>query len=64
MGYSYLEISSFVVVKSFQTYQDPEDQSGGVVGEGEDVVLPLEENVLSCNLGVPIVVVCTKVSTN
>lgn len=52
-------------MKSFQTYQDPEEQISATTpmsGEGEDVVLPLDDNILTCNLGIPLVVVCTKVS--
>ena len=57
----------FTVMKMFQSYVDPELQtvgSGGpavTTGEGDDVVLPLDDNILSCNLGVPVVVVCAKV---
>ena len=49
------------VVQAFQSYIDPEIEPTSSGGDGEDVALPLEENVLTCNLGVPIIVVCTKV---
>ena len=49
------------VVQAFQSYIDPEIEPTSSGGDGEDVALPLEENVLTCNLGVPVVVVCTKV---
>ena len=54
-------------MKMFQSYVDPDLQAVGTggpavtTGEGDDVVLPLDDNILSCNLGVPIVVVCAKV---
>ena len=50
-----------LVVKQFQSYVDPEDATAHVAGEGENVALPLGESTLTCNLGVPIIVVCCKV---
>ena len=42
-----------------------ESSSGGGGGtEEENVVLPLGENVLTNNLGIPIVVVCSKVKSH
>ncbi len=51
------------MVKRFQSYQDPEEEQHAIpVGEeGEGVALPLGETTLTCNHGVPIVVVCCKV---
>ncbi|MBN3277788.1 DC1L2 protein, partial [Polyodon spathula] len=57
------------LVKHFQEYVEPEEASQGspqrrgppVSGtEEEEVVLPLGENVLTHNLGIPVLVVCTK----
>ncbi|XP_078066653.1 cytoplasmic dynein 1 light intermediate chain 2 isoform X2 [Mustelus asterias] len=56
------------LVKEFQEYVEPEEGSQGspqrrapVPGqEDEEVVLPLGENVLTHNLGIPVLVVCTK----
>ena len=52
---------SISVVKRFQGYVDPEEPEVPV-GEEEGVALPLGETTLTCNLGVPIIVVCCKVS--
>lgn len=57
------------LVKEFQEYVEPEEGTHGspqrrapVPGqEEEEVVLPLGENVLTHNLGIPVLVVCTKV---
>jgi len=51
------------VVKQFQSYVDPEEKVDPVVAslDEDSVALPLGESTLTCNLGVPIVVVCTKV---
>ncbi|KAM6981334.1 cytoplasmic dynein 1 light intermediate chain 2 isoform 1-T1 [Aplochiton taeniatus] len=56
------------MVKAFQEYTEPEDatpsspqrraQPAG--GDDEDVVLPLGENTLTHNLGIPVLIVCTK----
>lgn len=64
--------SSFVlplVVKAFQEYTEPEDANPSspqrrapTAGEDETVVLPLGENTLTHNLGIPVLIVCTKVS--
>ena len=52
----------FLVTKQFQEYVDPEQgEEKKMRSEEEDVVLPLDPNVLTDNLGFPIVVVCTKV---
>lgn len=56
------------LVKEFQEYVEPEEGTHGspqrrapVPGqEEEEVVLPLGENVLTHNLGIPVLVVCTK----
>uniref|UniRef100_A0A8C6S8Y5 Dynein light intermediate chain n=1 Tax=Neogobius melanostomus TaxID=47308 RepID=A0A8C6S8Y5_9GOBI len=55
------------MVKSFQEYAEPEEatpsspQRRAPTGaEDEAVVLPLGENVLSHNLGIPVLIVCTK----
>ena len=57
-----------VVVKQFQEYTEP---GGGEDGtpqrrseEEESVLLPLGDNTLTHNLGIPVVVVCTKVHTH
>ena len=51
------------VVKQFQSYVDPEESAGPVGGaEEEGVALPLGETTLICNIGIPIIVVCCKVS--
>lgn len=60
----YLGLSCiFLVTKQFQEYVDPEqgEEKKKIGTEEEDVVLPLDPNVLTDNLGFPIVVVCTKV---
>lgn len=58
------------MVRQFQEYTEPGgDHSASpkrrnpVAGEAEEecVVLPLGENTLTHNLGVPVMVVCTKV---
>ena len=56
------------VMKAFQDYTEPEDvsqaspQRRAVPGaDGDDVVLPLGENTLTHNLGIPVLVVCSKV---
>ncbi len=51
---------SVSVVKRFQSYVDPEEPEVPV-GEEDGVALPLGETTLTCNLGVPIIVVCCKV---
>ncbi|XP_006004093.1 cytoplasmic dynein 1 light intermediate chain 2 isoform X2 [Latimeria chalumnae] len=57
------------LVKAFQEYVEPEEGSQGspqrrgpsVTGQDdENVILPLGENVLTHNLGIPVLVVCTK----
>nr|XP_020670041.1 cytoplasmic dynein 1 light intermediate chain 2 [Pogona vitticeps] len=54
-------------VKAFQEYVEPEEgyqgspQRRGPPGqEDENVILPLGDNVLTHNLGIPVIVVCTK----
>lgn len=63
-------MSPFVVIKEFQEYVEPEEgfqgspqRRGPSSGQDdENVTLPLGENVLTHNLGIPVLVVCTKVS--
>lgn len=57
------------VVKAFQEYTEPEDATPSspqrrapTAGEDEAVVLPLGDNTLTYNLGIPVLIVCTKVS--
>ena len=72
-----MECFLFAVVRFFQDYTEPEETQSSsqapprgdanplhpaaVATEDEKVVLPLGENVLTHNLGIPIVVVLTKV---
>lgn len=64
------KISLLIVIKEFQEYVEPEEgyqgspqRRGPSCGqEDEHVSLPLGENVLTHNLGIPVLVVCTKVS--
>ena len=49
------------MVKQFQSYTDPEEPAVSTSGEEEGVVLPLGDTTLTCNLGVPVIVVCCKV---
>uniref|UniRef100_A0A8C8C057 Dynein light intermediate chain n=1 Tax=Oncorhynchus tshawytscha TaxID=74940 RepID=A0A8C8C057_ONCTS len=56
------------MVKAFQEYTEPEGadpaspqrRAPPAGGEDEGVVLPLGENVLTHNLGIPVLIVCTK----
>ncbi|XP_051788115.1 cytoplasmic dynein 1 light intermediate chain 2 isoform X2 [Erpetoichthys calabaricus] len=57
------------LVKEFQEYVEPEDTTQGSPqrraptlsgSEDDSVVLPLGENVLTHNLGIPVLIVCTK----
>ncbi|KAM5138400.1 cytoplasmic dynein 1 light intermediate chain 2 [Mantella aurantiaca] len=57
------------IVKDFQEYVEPEDTSSGspqrrvptTCGpEDENIILPLGDNVLTRNLGIPVLIVCTK----
>lgn len=57
-------------MKEFQDYVEPEEgcqgspQRRGPLSSGpdeENVALPLGDNVLTHNLGIPVLVVCTKV---
>ncbi|KAJ8417770.1 hypothetical protein AAFF_G00226130 [Aldrovandia affinis] len=56
------------MVKDFQEYTEPEEVTQGSPqrrvpaggAEDEEVVLPLGENVLTHNLGIPVLIVCTK----
>uniref|UniRef100_A0A8B9H3C3 Dynein light intermediate chain n=1 Tax=Astyanax mexicanus TaxID=7994 RepID=A0A8B9H3C3_ASTMX len=56
------------MVKAFQEYAEPEDATPAspqrrvppAGGEDEGVLLPLGENVLTHNLGIPVLIVCTK----
>lgn len=57
------------MVKAFQEYIEPEDgtpsspRRATTSGEDEAVVLPLGENTLTHNFGIPVLIVCTKVNT-
>ncbi len=57
----------YAVVKQFQEYVEPGSDLEAVPqrrnpeSEEESVLLPLGDNTLTHNLGLPIVVVCTKV---
>lgn len=59
-----------IVMKQFQEYVEPGSDLEAVTQrrnpdqEEESVLLPLGDNTLTHNLGLPIVVVCTKVSTH
>uniref|UniRef100_A0A8C1XLG2 Dynein light intermediate chain n=1 Tax=Cyprinus carpio TaxID=7962 RepID=A0A8C1XLG2_CYPCA len=56
------------MVKAFQEYAEPEEstpsspqrRAPAAGGEDESVLLPLGDNVLTHNLGIPVLVVCTK----
>uniref|UniRef100_A0A8C5PD06 Dynein light intermediate chain n=1 Tax=Leptobrachium leishanense TaxID=445787 RepID=A0A8C5PD06_9ANUR len=53
------------IVKGFQEYVEPEDVSAGspqrrTGSEDENIILPLGDNILTHNLGIPVLVVCTK----
>uniref|UniRef100_A0A8C6LP27 Dynein light intermediate chain n=1 Tax=Nothobranchius furzeri TaxID=105023 RepID=A0A8C6LP27_NOTFU len=54
------------MVKIFQEYTEPEDAAPSsprrapTLGEDEAVVLPLGDNTLTHNLGIPVLIVCTK----
>nr|XP_061796295.1 cytoplasmic dynein 1 light intermediate chain 2-like isoform X2 [Nerophis lumbriciformis] len=55
------------MVKMFQEYTEPEDATPAspqrralAAGEDEAVVLPLGEDTLTHNLGIPVLIVCTK----
>ncbi|OCT82324.1 cytoplasmic dynein 1 light intermediate chain 2 [Xenopus laevis] len=57
------------IIKDFQEYVEPEDalsgspQRRGPTSSGtedENIVLPLGDNILTHNLGIPVLVVCTK----
>uniref|UniRef100_A0A3B3VEE5 Dynein light intermediate chain n=1 Tax=Poecilia latipinna TaxID=48699 RepID=A0A3B3VEE5_9TELE len=54
------------MVKAFQEYAEPEDATPAsprrapTSGEDEAVVLPLGDNTLTHNLGIPVLIVCTK----
>ncbi|XP_059211486.1 cytoplasmic dynein 1 light intermediate chain 2 isoform X2 [Centropristis striata] len=55
------------MVKAFQEYLEPEDATPAspqrrapTAGEDEAIVLPLGENTLTHNLGIPVLIVCTK----
>lgn len=71
---SFLSLITFViplVVKAFQEYTEPEDANTSspqrrapTAGEDEAVVLPLGENTLTHNLGIPVLIVCTKVTNS
>ncbi|XP_029977561.1 cytoplasmic dynein 1 light intermediate chain 2 isoform X1 [Sphaeramia orbicularis] len=55
------------MVKAFQEYTEPEEATPSspqrratTAGEDEAVVLPLGDNTLTHNLGIPVLIVCTK----
>ncbi|XP_075694749.1 cytoplasmic dynein 1 light intermediate chain 2 isoform X2 [Rhinoderma darwinii] len=57
------------IIKDFQEYVEPEDASSGSPQrrgptssgtEDENIILPLGDNILTHNLGIPVLVVCTK----
>ncbi|XP_012706250.2 cytoplasmic dynein 1 light intermediate chain 2 isoform X2 [Fundulus heteroclitus] len=54
------------MVKAFQEYTEPEDATPSsprrapTSGEDEAIVLPLGDNTLTHNLGIPVLIVCTK----
>ncbi|CAH2324418.1 cytoplasmic dynein 1 light intermediate chain 2 [Pelobates cultripes] len=53
------------IVKDFQEYLEPEDSSVGspqrrTVSDEDNIILPLGDNILTHNLGIPVLVVCTK----
>ncbi|KAM4630672.1 cytoplasmic dynein 1 light intermediate chain 2 isoform 2-T2 [Polymixia lowei] len=55
------------MVKAFQEYTEPEDATPSspqrrapTAGDDEGVVLPLGDNTLTHNLGIPVLIVCTK----
>uniref|UniRef100_A0A667XBF8 Dynein light intermediate chain n=1 Tax=Myripristis murdjan TaxID=586833 RepID=A0A667XBF8_9TELE len=55
------------MVKAFQEYTEPEEvtpaspqRRAQTAGEDESVVLPLSDNTLTHNLGIPVLIVCTK----
>ncbi len=58
------------MVKAFQEYAEPEEstpaspqrRAPAAGGEDESVLLPLGDNVLTHNLGIPVLIVCTKVA--
>lgn len=56
-----------IVVKQFQEYTEPGSGEDGTPQrrseDEESVLLPLGDNALTHNLGIPVVVVCTKVYT-
>lgn len=58
----------YVVVKQFQEYTEPGSGEDGTPQrrseDEESVLLPLGDNTLTHNLGIPVVVVCTKVHTH
>ena len=53
-------------MRQFQEYAEPdestEDRRRSGIKDEDRVLLPLDENVLTDNLGIPVVVVVTKVS--
>jgi hypothetical protein len=54
---------NFTVERFIQGYSEPDsvNQNATVSESDDDVVLPLGPGVLTTNLAVPLVVVCTKV---
>ncbi|TRY69775.1 hypothetical protein DNTS_006005 [Danionella cerebrum] len=60
--------TSVLLVKAFQEYVEPEEATPGspqrraptAAGDDESVLLPLGDNILTHNLGIPVLIVCTK----
>ena len=57
----------YAVQKHFQGYSDPEEPEISLSGDSASaatdpsVALPLDDSVLTHNLGIPLIVVCCKV---
>ena len=52
---------SWTVVNQFQGYSEAADDADKTIKEEEKIYLPLGEGVLDSNLGIPLIVVGTKV---
>ena len=58
----------YAVLKHFQSYSDPEEPEISLSGDSASaatdpsVALPLDDSVLTHNLGIPLIVVCCKVT--
>lgn len=53
---------SSIVINQFQGYSEVADDTDKTIKEEEKVYLPLGEGVLDSNLGIPLIVVGTKVT--